>query len=227
MRMVPDGTTSIGFEDQAGSGFVGYVRGPLLSPVEKCFEAATTLIGVRLRPGVVFNLTGIAAHELLNQRVPLSAFATLRELVAMNECNQTHDERISALQRILSARLAETSIHPVIEQALAAIHAALGCISVEDLAIRCHTSARHLGRLMRDWIGYGPKRYAAIVRFQNSLAGMEHAPNRRPAAIATDTGYFDQSHMSADVARFAGATPGELIERSVSEFSKTRCDVPF
>jgi hypothetical protein len=47
------------------------------------------------------------------------------------------------------------------------------------------------------------------------------------AMLAAEIGYFDQSRLTVDVARYAGATPGRLISESVSDFSKTRCDVPF
>jgi hypothetical protein len=60
VRVVPDGTTSIAIEQQQNRGFDGYLRGPLLRPVELRFTAPTTLIGVRLRPGVAFNLSGVA-----------------------------------------------------------------------------------------------------------------------------------------------------------------------
>jgi hypothetical protein len=33
--------------------------------------------------------------------------------------------------------------------------------------------------------------------------------------------------LTVDVARYARATPGRLISERVSDFSKTRCDVPF
>jgi AraC-like DNA-binding protein len=80
---------------------------------------------------------------------------------------------------------------------------------------------------MRDWVGYGPKRYAGIVRFQSTLAQMERAPQLSVASLATEIGYFDQSHLAVEVARYTGATPGRLISERVSDFSKTRCDVPF
>jgi AraC-like DNA-binding protein len=96
-----------------------------------------------------------------------------------------------------------------------------------DIAVRCGASERNLGRLMRDWIGYGPKRYAGIVRFQSTLAQMERAPQLPVAMLATQIGYFDQSHLTVEMARYAGATPSRLISEHVSDFSKTRCDVPF
>jgi len=92
------------------------------------------------------------------------------------------------------------------------------------VAALCGVTARHLHRLMRRWIGYGPKRCASIVRFQSTLAQMQQAPAQPAAALASDVGYFDQAHLSAHVGRFAGATPGHLRSRRVSDFSKTLCD---
>jgi AraC-like DNA-binding protein len=227
MRLVPDGTTSIAFERQSDESCSGYLRGPLLRSVERRFSAPTLLIGVRLRPGVAFNLTASPIDRIVDRRVPLQEVEELRALAAIEKMNQSPAQLISTLQGALCQQLATTSLHPIVERALAAIHAECGDISVSDVAVRCNTSARHLGRLLREWVGFGPKRYAAIVRFQSSLAGMAQAPQLSVASLASETGYFDQSHLSAEVTRFAGDTPGRLIEEHVSEFSKTQCDVPF
>jgi hypothetical protein len=77
---------------------------------------------------------------------------------------------------------------------------------------------------MRVWVGYGPKSYATVIRFQVTLHDMEHAPTRTAAALASENGYFDQAHLTLDLARFAGATPGHLASAGVADFSKTRCD---
>jgi AraC-like DNA-binding protein len=227
VRVVPDGTTSIAIEHQQNGGFDGYLRGPLLRPVELQFTAPTTLIGVRLRPGVAFNLGGVALHSMVDRRVHLSDYGAFGELASIDPVPHTSTEWIATLQHFLIDRLEGTSIHPLVARALAEIHAEHGCISVADIAVRCRASERHLGRLMRDWVGYGPKRYAGIVRFQSTLAQMERAPQLPVAMLATEIGYFDQSHLTLDVARYAGATPGRLISERVSDFSKTHCDVPF
>ena len=96
-----------------------------------------------------------------------------------------------------------------------------------DIAARCHISPRHLNRLMRVWVGYGPKSFARIVRFQASLKQIDHSPTQSAAALAAETGYFDQSHLTLDLARFAGATPRHLASNAVADFSKTRCDDPL
>jgi AraC-like DNA-binding protein len=227
MRVVPDGTTSIAIERGPNHACDGYLRGPLLRPIELRFDVPTTLIGVRLRPGVAFNLTGIPAHALVDRRAHLRGYEALRDLAAIDPVPSTATDWIAALQRFLVARLADTRIHPLVEKALAEIHAHQGRVCVAEVAARCGASERNLARLMRDWLGYGPKRYAGIVRFQATLAQMERVPRAPVAMLATETGYFDQSHLTLDMARFAGATPGRLIAEHVADFSKTRCDVPF
>jgi AraC-like DNA-binding protein len=227
VRVVPDGTTSIAIEQHPNGGFDGYLRGPLLRPVELRFTAPTTLIGVRLRPGVAFNLSGIAAHSMADRRVRLSDYGAFRELVSIDPVPHTPIEWIAALQDFLIARLEGTSLNPLVARALAEIHAERGCISVAAIAARCGASERHLARAMRGWVGYGTKRYAGIVRFQSTLVQMERAPQLPVAMLATETGYFDQSHLTVDVTRYAGATPARLISERASDFSKTRCDVPF
>lgn len=227
VRVVPDGTTSIAIEKQQDRVVGAYLRGPSLAPTELRYTVPTTLIGVRLRPGVAFNLCGIPVHQLVNLRTNLSDLTTTRSIASLHPLPNTPSEWISALQEFLIERLVGTSIHPFVAKALAEIHAQRGCASVTEIAAHCGTSERHLARLMRDWIGYGTKRYAGIVRFQATLAQMERAPKLPAAELATETGYFDQSHMNVDVTRYAGATPGHLIAESVSDFSKTHCDVSY
>jgi hypothetical protein len=63
-----------------------------------------------------------------------------------------------------------------------------------------------------------------VIRFQATLHEMDDAPGRTAAALASENGYFDQAHLSLDLVRFAGATPGRLASTGVADFSKTRCD---
>jgi len=84
-------------------------------------------------------------------------------------------------------------------------------------------SPRHLNRLMRTWVGYGAKRLANVTRFQQTLTLMKDSP-QPAAALASETGFSDQSHLALDVGRFAGTTPGHLASTGVADFSKTRCD---
>jgi AraC-like DNA-binding protein len=223
IRVVPDGSSAISIQLQGRLAFEWSLRGPLLRPDERRFASPAILVGIRLRPAVAFLLSGIPAHTLVGRRIGLSGISAFHDL-SEEPRPRTPEQCIDVLQRFLVRRLEHARVHGVIATALHEIEREHGCLRVEDVAERCGVSPRHLHRLMRVWVGYGPKRYATVIRFQATLHEMEHAPARSAAALAVQNGYFDQAHLTLDVARFAGATPGLLASSGVSDFSKTRCD---
>jgi len=223
IRIVPDGTTSISIELQDGRSSGWVLRGPLVRPNERRFESPATLVGVRLRPGVAFLLTGVSAHATVGRRLKLSA-GPLRELALSEIAAQTPARYIDALQRFLIERLVSASVHPTVARAVQEIERAHGLSPVSDIAARCGVSARHLNRLMRLWVGYGPKCFANVIRFQATLKEIDRSPAQPGARLASETGYFDQAHLTLALGQLAGDTPRRLATTSVSDFSKTRCD---
>src|SRR5205814_448191 len=107
----------------------------------------------------------------------------------------TPERCIEILQRFLLQRLEHASIHETVATALREIEREHGCVRVPDLAARCRVSPRHLNRLMRNWVGYGAKGYARVIRFQATLHEMNDAPDRTAATLASENGYFDQAHL--------------------------------
>ena len=223
LRIVPDGSTAISVElrDNGSSGW--FLRGPLVRAEAIRFAAPASLVGVRLRPGVAFILSGLAAHAIVGRRVGLRQFGGCQRLVSDEPDERQPAQYVARLQRFLLERLENASVNAVVAKALIEIEGGDGCVRVGEIARRCGVSSRHLNRLMRDWVGYGAKRFGRIARFQATLEQIDEFPGRSAAAIASDTGYFDQAHMTQDLARLAGATPGDLASNCVADFSKTRC----
>ena len=223
LELVPDGSTTISVPLQDGGVPAWSLRGPLLTPDSRRFAAPATVVGIRLKPGVAFILTGIAMDTLVDRRIDLTSVGRFRDLVAAEPRPRSAAEHIASLEQFLIARLAQAAIHPVVASVLAALERERGDLQASALAAGSGVSPRQLNRLMRRWIGYSAKRLATIVRFQATLHEMESA--RRPvAALALAHGYFDQSHLTHDAVRFSGATPGDLGPRAMTDFSKTRCD---
>ena len=77
------------------------------------------------------------------------------------------------------------------------------------LARELGVSERHLRRRATAELGYGPKTFARIVRFQRALAllraGQPAGRRWRPTA-----GYADQPHLTREVTALAGRTPGAV-----------------
>jgi AraC-like DNA-binding protein len=227
IRVVPDGSTSISIQREEGRSSEWMLRGPLVRPDERRFTSPATLVGIRLRPGVAFILSGIPAHATVGCRIALRTAAAFRELIAADIVEQTPLEYIDVLQRFLIKRLEGAGVHSVVAKAVDAIERELGLSRVSEIATTCGVSSRHLNRLMRTWVGYGPKTFASVVRFQATLREIEHAPAQSGALLAVETGYFDQAHLTGALGRFAGETPRRLATTAVSDFSKTSCDDGF
>ncbi len=111
IRVVPDGSTAISvqLQDDGSSGWM--LRGPLVRPQERRFSSPATLIGVRLRPGVAYLVSGMAADAMLGRRVRLRGQAF--DALASEGClSRTPQQNIDVLQRFLIERLAGGSRPP-------------------------------------------------------------------------------------------------------------------
>jgi AraC-like DNA-binding protein len=87
---------------------------------------------------------------------------------------------------------------------------ARGTLGVADVADRVHLSERQLQRRFAERVGYGPKTFQRIERFQRAVAqlGREGVELARAAALA---GYADQAHLTRESRRLAGLSPRELV----------------
>jgi methylphosphotriester-DNA--protein-cysteine methyltransferase len=97
-----------------------------------------------------------------------------------------------------------------------------GQIRIGQLARDCQVSLRRLDRLLRNWVGFSPKRLARIMRFQALLQHVETSPSGCSAQVVAELGYFDQAHVANEVALFAGTSPERIAPHRGADFSKTR-----
>jgi transcriptional regulator GlxA family with amidase domain len=59
--------------------------------------------------------------------------------------------------------------------------------------------------------GFSPKRYAALRRFSRVKSLLRKSDAESFASVALSAGYADHAHLSREVRKFAGRTPGELV----------------
>jgi AraC-like DNA-binding protein len=64
-------------------------------------------------------------------------------------------------------------------------------------------------------VGYGPKTFHSVIRFQRLLriAGQR---KRSLADLAASAGYSDQAHMTREVRRFSNELPTTLLQSAES-----------
>ena len=72
-------------------------------------------------------------------------------------------------------------------------------------------TARRLSTLFRREVGRSPKTVAMLMRFEQATTRIAESVRQRGrvdlAAVAAETGYCDQAHLSREFVRFAGVPP--------------------
>jgi AraC-like DNA-binding protein len=202
-RVLPDGCIDLIWSDGAGLLAVGPNTTAFLAPMAPG-EAA---VGVRFRPGGAPALLGVGADALLDLRVPAAEVwgpgaERLEDAVAGAG---RPEERGALLRDWLGQGVARgSSPDPLVAAAVAGLQ---GAEPVAALADRLGVGQRHLRRRFTAEVGYGPKRFARVVRLQRALAIAASGGARGWSEVAFAAGYADQSHLVNDCRALAGVPP--------------------
>ncbi|MBA4745676.1 MAG: AraC family transcriptional regulator [Muricauda sp.] len=77
----------------------------------------------------------------------------------------------------------------------------------DELVRQCGISHRYLQRIFMEKIGFSPKFYQRVVRFQKVLKHFSETPYINFTETAHRFGYFDQAHFIKDFKHFTNTTP--------------------
>lgn len=108
-------------------------------------------------------------------------------------------------------RLALTPPKRTLHELKAAIEAEGGLERMDELCARTGVSSRQLDRLFRSHLGFSPKTFARVVRFQQGLTRLMRAPGCTLAQVAAECGYYDQPHFVREFKAFSGTTPSARV----------------
>jgi AraC-like DNA-binding protein len=177
------------------------------------------------------SVTGVAGHQL-GVQVELSAagaLALLGDVGAYNDSVVPLDEALGHEGTGLLERLADAgswtdrldvldesfarrdlpALAPEVVRLRRQLVVSQGRARVEPLMDETGWSRRHVTEGFRRQLGITPKAYARLLRFRHATALiMETSPRRSLADVATEAGYYDQSHLTRDFTALAGLTPG-------------------
>lgn len=173
------------------------------------------MLGVQFRPGGSFPFFAPPAREFANAHVSLEDIwgADAERLHQRLVQAPTPDDKFAILEAALIA-LAPRGFahHPVVEMALGRLSAGRAT-SVAALAAEAEMSHKKFIRLFSEEVGFTPKLYLRVARFQRVLAEIFRAPKIDWGDAVEQGGYFDQSHFIRDFRQFSGLTPTEYLIR--------------
>jgi AraC-like DNA-binding protein len=191
------------------------VIGPWTEPFVALLAPGTTIVGARCHPGLAPGLLRLPASALLNQSVPLrdvwgSSVTAQFERIA-DEADMV--ARRSAIEAALLNHLARAA--PVDETVSAAIQwlARHPQGRIDQLGRWIGLSCRQLQRRFTAAVGYGPKMFQSVLRFQRLLNLADNMGAQRGLAqFAAEAEYADQAHMTREVQRFSGKPPSISLQ---------------
>jgi len=210
-RVLPDGSADVVWDD--GAEF--FVAGPDTGPVVRDLRPGSTVVGIRFRPGVAGVGLGLPASELRDMHVTLEDVWGERgkELAEALDGAAGATRRRRLLEEAVLRRLPE--IDPPDPLVLGAIRR-LGkpASRVGALSDSLFVSERHLRRIFREAVGYGPKTLDRVLRFRRfvSLGPAIVRGEEQLAGVAAQLGYADQAHLSREIASLSGLSPRRLVE---------------
>jgi AraC-like DNA-binding protein len=201
-RVIPDGCADIIFGAEEP-----FVVGPMTRPIELTSEEG--MFGIRFRPGRAAAALRAPLGILTDARVPLRDVTHRVPAIDVRS--------IEKVEVALRALLADVRPDPRVDAAVDRIIRSGGRASVDRVAADIGVSRQHLARAFAYHVGVSPKTFARVMRFRRVLALCEG--RLRPAGrlrtahtngwadLASELGYFDQSHLIAEFREFAGQTP--------------------
>ncbi|MBI9113762.1 helix-turn-helix transcriptional regulator [Sanguibacter suaedae] len=179
------------------------VSGPSTRMIETRADTDVETIGLRLAPGAAGTMLPVGLGELRDLCVPFRDVAAVRVVDAVR----------AAFRSPAAARWGDpTPLAPPLQDDArfveGARRAAANGMPVREAADALGWSERHLRRRMTAHFGYG---YVTLLRIERSRRAVALIARGLPLGlVASEAGYADQSHLTREVRRMTGSTPGQL-----------------
>lgn len=166
----------------------------------------TGIFGIDFSPFAIPFLFSMPATELTNQFVDLKILLGRKgqELEERIFLAPTDQERVRLATHFLESSLTMAGPSYVLE-AVVRLTSCKGLIRIPALVKELSISQRQLERSFLDMVGFPPKTYARILRFEAVLARFQQGDSLTELALAG--GYFDQAHFIHDFREFTGLPP--------------------
>jgi AraC-like DNA-binding protein len=214
---VPDTATTLVFRTTAAGRGDLLVVGPRTRASYHAGKDLPICLKVRLRPGSARPVLGVAISELVDRVVPLADLWGASGVRLERRLADLDGDRALILTHLEAALRTRVDTRPPTDLTRARlVRTAAEALSagrparLPDLAHRLSVSERHLRHLLTDGAGLPPKSYARITRLRHALTRGQ-ARSGQLARLATATGYYDQSHMTAEFTSLMGVPPGAFF----------------
>jgi AraC-like DNA-binding protein len=222
---VPNTATTIVLRTDESGRRDALVLGPRTHADYSVADKPAGCLRLRLAPGATRPLLGVPAADLADRVFRLAELPGVAGDLAEELAQLDQDQVLQFLEDVLPQHLSEDPTQrthrQLLRTAVAAMSSGGPATPVHELAASLAVSERQLRNLFTTGIGVSPKHYARIGRVRHVLA---NAGNTPWSQLAASTGYYDQSHMTADFRTLMGVPPTSFLRGNLP--AATPCQSP-
>ncbi len=173
------------------------------------FEKDCKYFGVRFFPEQNIIQLHYPMNELLNQQIPLmEVMSDVEPIVELIVSGKSFSERIEQFEKYLHrVRFDLGKDVKMVRYAIQDIYDSRGMLNIYDLSNSIGYSEQHIRRKFESYIGFSPKQFCQIVKFQNALDSFLENDGSDLLDIIYENGYYDQAHFIKGFKKFIHLTP--------------------
>ncbi|PKG24732.1 helix-turn-helix transcriptional regulator [Niallia nealsonii] len=215
LSLIPDGCFDILFccNQKNPSSFLW------TSPIERrkqpTLQKNSVYFGIRFFPEQGLIKLNYPMKELLDKQIPLLDVISLdSSIIERISSKESFLERIRLFEDFIQiADFHVNNNQKIVDFAIKKIYSCNGIINIKALSDHLGYSEQYIRRKFENYIGFSPKQFSQIVRFQNSLDGYLLEENSELLDIIHDNGYYDQAHFINGFKKLMNITPKQYKKR--------------
>jgi AraC-like DNA-binding protein len=202
--------TADGAAPCAEVGISGIQTRPMIveAPAESC-----VVVGIQFSPAGAYAVLRQPLHDLTALDVDLEALLGSAAAELAESCHEapTTDACLTAARQWILGRLrVQHCVDEPVAWVADQIRQRHGDVSIATLRDRVGLTKSRLASTFREQMGVTPKLYARIHRFRRVVTRLRE-PSASLGALAVESGYYDQSHLTTEFRELSGLTPGEYL----------------
>jgi AraC-like DNA-binding protein len=210
--LIPDGSIDLLFCCGSNNSSSFLWTSPLHRSEQLDFQEGCEYFGVRLFPEQrILNLKH-SMRELLGKKIPLVDLLSIDLNIEQILIGKSFKEKIQLFEKFIERMTPDFRHQNVVEYSIKQIYLSKGNITINQLAIDTGYSDRYLRKIFEEHIGFSPKQFSGIVRFQNSLAMIFKENSYNSLDIIYENGYHDHAHFIRGFKKFTLLTPTQFVE---------------
>ncbi|WP_088034339.1 helix-turn-helix domain-containing protein [Evansella clarkii] len=203
---------------------------PSVRKIQPDFKENSLYFGIRFIPEQTTLQVKSPMNEIIDQNFPAESVTANFDTALLHqifECN-SFSERVKLFESIFVNMTGRVRYdHKIIQYCSRRIYASNGTVTVRQLSEETGYSDRYVRNKFAEYIGFSPKQFCRIVKFQNSVKKIirqEQITQELFLEIIQENGYYDHAHFNRDFKRLAGVTPtqfNKFLERRKPEAAVT------